>query len=166
VGWGEGRTATVSTVLTNPSGAGGHASHHFHPLPPPSSHSSVRSLDDSLVRPRCADRRQQWRRGNDETTPTMTSPSLRRSDIPCRRRHRCQVRSLSMTIKTGAGEGGGIAVLLPPPSTDTRAGNVGVEYVSFFNCYASNIFIYFFTIHIHRHPRQHPLRLHSPQKCL
>jgi hypothetical protein len=32
----------------------------------------------------------------------------------------------------GGGERGEIAVLLPPPSTDMRACNVGVEYVSFF----------------------------------
>jgi uncharacterized membrane protein YgcG len=53
-------------------------------------------------------------------------------DIPFHRRHRCRARTLSTTIKTRGGERGGIAVLLPPPSTDTRACNVGVEYVSFF----------------------------------
>ena len=72
------------TTAASPGGGGApRASHHFHPLPPPSSQSRVQSLNDSLVRPWGADRRQQWRRGNDETTPTTTSPSLRRS------RHRC-----------------------------------------------------------------------------
>ena len=41
-------------------------------------------------------------------------------------------QSLDEFETRGGGERGGIAVLLPPPSTDTRACNVGVEYVSFF----------------------------------
>ncbi len=68
-------------------------------------------------------------------------------DIPCRRpppSSLSSVQPLANPCDEGGGErDGGIAVLLLPPSTDTRACNVGVEYVSFFNCYASNVFRYF-----------------------
>ena len=43
-------------------------------------------------------------------------------------------------------------------------GNVGVEYVIFLMVMHPT-FIYIFTIHIHPHPCQHPLQLHSPPKC-
>ena len=132
----------VSTVLTNPSGAGGHASHHFHPLPPPSSHSSVRSLNDSLVRPWWADRlsRRGGGRGGGGLPSSLSS-----------------VQSLSEYQDKGGiggGIGGGIAVLLLAPSSPSSArckrsvsttpsglGGGVSSRVSFFNCYASNIFI-------------------------
>ena len=43
-----------------------------------------------------------------------------------------RAQSLDDYLDKGGGGRGGIAVLLLPPSTDTRACNVGVEYVSFF----------------------------------
>jgi hypothetical protein len=43
-----------------------------------------------------------------------------------------RAQSLDNYRDEGGGSEGGNSVLLPPPSTETRACNVGVEYVSFF----------------------------------
>jgi hypothetical protein len=73
--------------------------------------------------------------GGSSREPSLTFPAANTIAV--------RAQSLDDYRDKEGGERGGISILLPPPSTDTRACNVGVEYVSFFNCYASIIFIYF-----------------------
>ena len=88
-------------------------------------------------------------------TNTVSSLGLAK-DRPRRRQHRATTASRSLR------RGGGPTAVAVAVAIEEGWGGIR----EFFLIVMHQTFLYIFTIHIHRHPRQHPLPLHSPQKCL